>query len=73
MRSLARELGYSSESAFSAAFKRHVGEAPLSYRSRIRAIPKEGSGRDEARLMRWCRSVTSCVCIRQVPRRTSRS
>ncbi|MDN3460126.1 AraC family transcriptional regulator [Rhodococcus sp. APC 3903] len=40
MRSLARELGYSSESAFSAAFKRHVGEAPLSYRSRIRAIPE---------------------------------
>jgi len=34
---LARELGYSSESAFSTAFKRHVGEGPLAYRTRMRA------------------------------------
>jgi AraC-like DNA-binding protein len=33
---LAAELGYSSESAFSNAFKREVGIAPLRYRSRIR-------------------------------------
>jgi AraC-like DNA-binding protein len=33
---LALELGYSSESAFSSAFKRKVGESPLSYRSRER-------------------------------------
>lgn len=32
---LAFDLGYSSESAFSAAFKRHVGESPLAYRSRV--------------------------------------
>ncbi|WIB79003.1 AraC family transcriptional regulator [Curtobacterium sp. MCPF17_002] len=34
--SLAAELGYSSESAFSTAFKREVGEAPLHYRLRLR-------------------------------------
>jgi AraC-like DNA-binding protein len=34
---LAFALGYGSESAFSSAFKRHTGEAPLAYRTRIRA------------------------------------
>jgi AraC-like DNA-binding protein len=34
--SLAVELGYGSESAFSTAFKREVGESPLRYRYRIR-------------------------------------
>lgn len=34
--SLAFELGYGSESAFSTAFKREVGEAPLHYRRRFR-------------------------------------
>ncbi|WP_372495458.1 helix-turn-helix domain-containing protein [Saccharopolyspora soli] len=34
--SLAVELGYSSESAFSNAFKREVGESPLRYRYRVR-------------------------------------
>ncbi|OLF19232.1 AraC family transcriptional regulator [Actinophytocola xanthii] len=34
--SLAAELGYSSESAFSTAFKREVGESPLRYRYRMR-------------------------------------
>lgn len=33
---LAFTLGYSSESAFSSAFKRHVGESPLAYRLRGR-------------------------------------
>ncbi|MGH8961590.1 MAG: AraC family transcriptional regulator [Jatrophihabitantaceae bacterium] len=33
---LASELGYGSESAFSAAFKRVVGESPLRYRLRVR-------------------------------------
>jgi AraC-like DNA-binding protein len=33
---LALQLGYSSESAFSSAFKRKVGESPLRYRSRER-------------------------------------
>lgn len=33
---LASELGYASESAFSTAFKREVGEAPLHYRQRLR-------------------------------------
>lgn len=33
---LAFTLGYSSESAFSSAFKRHVGESPLAYRVRAR-------------------------------------
>ncbi|WP_146360224.1 AraC family transcriptional regulator [Arthrobacter yangruifuii] len=37
IRSLALELGYSSESAFSTAFKRSVGESPLHYRARLRA------------------------------------
>jgi AraC-like DNA-binding protein len=36
IRALALELGYSSESAFSTAFKRRVGESPLSYRARAR-------------------------------------
>lgn len=35
--SLAADLGYGSESAFSTAFKREVGESPLRYRSRTRA------------------------------------
>ncbi|MGN9788616.1 AraC family transcriptional regulator [Nonomuraea sp. ZG12] len=34
--SLAGELGYTSESAFSTAFKREVGESPLRYRYRVR-------------------------------------
>jgi AraC-like DNA-binding protein len=33
---LAKTLGYASESAFSTAFKREVGEAPLRYRKRMR-------------------------------------
>jgi AraC-like DNA-binding protein len=35
--SLAAELGYASESAFSTAFKREVGESPLRYRHRVRS------------------------------------
>jgi AraC-like DNA-binding protein len=42
---LAIELGYTSESAFSNAFKREVGVSPLRYRSRIR---DELSGRAES-------------------------
>ena len=38
IRSLALELGFSSESAFSTAFKRSVGESPLHYRSRVRTL-----------------------------------
>jgi AraC-like DNA-binding protein len=34
--SLATDLGYASESAFSTAFKREVGESPLRYRYRYR-------------------------------------
>ncbi|SDU87708.1 AraC family transcriptional regulator [Jiangella alkaliphila] len=34
--SLAFDLGYASESAFSTAFKREVGESPLRYRHRLR-------------------------------------
>lgn len=34
--SLASDLGYASESAFSTAFKREVGESPLRYRRRVR-------------------------------------
>lgn len=37
MRQLASSLGYSSESSFSSAFKRNVGESPHSYRSRVRS------------------------------------
>ena len=33
---LAAELGYGSESAFSNAFKREIGESPLHYRRRLR-------------------------------------
>lgn len=36
VRSLALDLGYASESAFSTAFKRSVGESPLHYRTRVR-------------------------------------
>lgn len=36
VRPLALQLGYSSESAFSTAFKREVGESPLHYRARTR-------------------------------------
>jgi hypothetical protein len=34
--SLAADLGYASESTFSTAFKREVGESPLRYRYRVR-------------------------------------
>ena len=34
---LAAELGYSSESAFSTAFKREIGESPMVHRRRLRA------------------------------------
>jgi AraC-like DNA-binding protein len=34
---LARELGYGSESAFSTAFKREIGESPLHHRRRLQA------------------------------------
>jgi AraC-like DNA-binding protein len=43
--SLAAELGYASESAFSTAFKREVGESPLRYRSRQRATEPAGADR----------------------------
>jgi AraC-like DNA-binding protein len=36
---LAAELGYSSESAFSTAFKRELGESPLRYRNRVCGEP----------------------------------
>ncbi|ANY05152.1 AraC family transcriptional regulator [Pseudonocardia sp. HH130630-07] len=39
IRALASTLGYASESAFSTAFKRVVGEAPAHYRDRVRAAP----------------------------------
>ena len=38
IRALALQLGYSSESAFSTAFKRSVGESPLQYRARERRL-----------------------------------
>ncbi|MFC3493713.1 AraC family transcriptional regulator [Glycomyces rhizosphaerae] len=40
---LAFELGYGSESAFSTAFKREVGESPLRYRNRVRAESSVGA------------------------------
>jgi AraC-like DNA-binding protein len=43
--SLAVELGYASESSFSTAFKREVGESPLRYRYRVR---DESSARAES-------------------------
>ena len=43
MRQLAASLGYSSESSFSSAFKRKVGESPHSYRSRMRREREAGS------------------------------
>ncbi|MFI5716345.1 AraC family transcriptional regulator [Nocardia sp. NPDC051750] len=36
---LASTLGYASESAFSTAFKREIGESPLRYRKRVREEP----------------------------------
>jgi AraC-like DNA-binding protein len=41
VRALALELGYSSESAFSTAFKHRVGESPLAYRARARTHPRK--------------------------------
>ncbi|QPZ38654.1 AraC family transcriptional regulator [Paramicrobacterium chengjingii] len=35
LRPIAFKLGYSSESAFSTAFKRHLGESPQNYRTRV--------------------------------------
>jgi AraC-like DNA-binding protein len=36
---LSQQLGYSSESAFSNAFKRVTGSSPRSYRTQVRAQP----------------------------------
>jgi AraC-like DNA-binding protein len=36
---LAADLGFASDSAFSTAFKREVGESPLRYRYRVRDVP----------------------------------
>lgn len=50
MRQLAASLGYSSESSFSSAFKRNVGESPHSYRSRVRREAEPGDAvREKAR------------------------
>jgi AraC-like DNA-binding protein len=46
--SLASDLGYASESAFSTAFKREVGVSPLRYRHRVRREPDEPSARAES-------------------------
>lgn len=46
MRSLATHLGYTSESAFSVAFKRIVGEAPAHYRDRLRHTRTRHVGHD---------------------------
>ncbi|MCO1658535.1 AraC family transcriptional regulator [Pseudonocardia humida] len=48
--SLAFDLGYASESAFSTAFKREVGESPLRYRRRVR---DEDSGARLEHTRRW--------------------
>ena len=40
---LARSLGYTSESAFSNAFKRVTGSAPKRYRTTTRALGSNGS------------------------------
>jgi AraC-like DNA-binding protein len=50
--SLASELGYASESAFSTAFKREVGESPLRYRYRVsadRTVSSNGRARSPRR------------------------
>lgn len=43
MRQLASSLGYSSESSFSSAFKRNVGESPKSYRARVQGEARADS------------------------------
>lgn len=40
VRSLALQLGYASESAFSTAFKREMGQSPLRYRHQERSTPR---------------------------------
>ena len=52
--SLAYDLGYGSESAFSTAFKREVGESPLRYRYRVReelSVPAARSAPRRAQLL----------------------
>lgn len=46
---LGLELGYSSESAFSSAFKRHLGQSPLSYRAAHTTEPSRPSRLTAAR------------------------
>ncbi|GAA2618099.1 AraC family transcriptional regulator [Streptomyces axinellae] len=48
--SLAAELGYASDSAFSTAFKRELGEAPLRYRDRARGESAARTGPAASRL-----------------------
>lgn len=43
---LANELGYASESAFSNAFKREVGESPMRFRRRVQAERRDGAVAD---------------------------
>ncbi|SOE95486.1 AraC-type DNA-binding protein [Burkholderia sp. D7] len=44
---LARSLGYTSESAFSNAFKRATGKAPKHYRSAARRVASRGGSQDQ--------------------------
>jgi AraC-like DNA-binding protein len=59
--SLAFELGYSSEAAFSNAFKRELGESPLRYRFQVRKDPRGFRGRSVGRRDGWhLPPATSC-------------
>jgi len=46
VKAIARDLGYTSEFAFSRAFTRSRGEAPGRYRKRLRPAPNDGQRRD---------------------------
>lgn len=50
MRALAHQLGYSSESAFSSAFKRTVGESPHNYRKRLLSAAAQQQGHSVSHL-----------------------
>lgn len=61
IQTLAHNIGYQSESSFSSAFKRHVGESPRTYRSRVSSARPTGSQKAASSNSIAARSVDSAT------------
>lgn len=66
IQTLAHNIGYQSESSFSTAFKRHVGESPRKYRSRVSSARPTGCQKAASSNSIAARSVDSAT-VRSEP------